>query len=206
MPLCATAYGRGLRFRLSLETFWGAPIHEEASPQVGRRIVESINSGLIWLTSHWRARLNVHTMTNQPIARDERTQPRSRLDSKRARAASVLLFGWLLFWVVGIVQPCCATLASSHDDGHATSQSVASENTEDSEAAHTHSHEDDQCPQVLTADTAFLLPAKADHSPYPIVISYVVPFLTVSKSSNPFDLYHPSPPPRIYLRTQRLLI
>ena len=150
-------------------------------------------------------------MTNQQIARDARVEPRSRWHSRRARAASVLLFGWLLFWIVGIAQPCCATLASSHDDGHATSKSVASENTADSEAAHTHSHEDDQCPQVRTADIAllgdaFLLPAKTDHSPYPIVISYVVPFLTVSKSSNPFDLYRSSPPPRIYLRTQRLLI
>ena len=150
-------------------------------------------------------------MKNQLVASDGRMQPRSRWHTKRSRAASVLLFGWLLFWIVGIVQPCCTALASSHDDDHALSQNVSSESTEFSAAADTHSHEDDQCPQALPADTAllgdaFILPAKADHSPYLVVISYAVTNLRVSTSSNPFDLYHPSPPPRIYLRTQRLLI
>ena len=150
-------------------------------------------------------------MTKQLVASVARLQRSSRWDSKRSRAASILLFGWLLFWVVGIVQPCCTALASSHDDDHAISQTVSLENTEVSEAAHTHSHEDDQCPQVLTADAAllgdaFLLPAKTDHSSYPLVTDYVVPLLPVTQSSNPFDFYHPSPPPRIYLRTQRLLI
>ena len=150
-------------------------------------------------------------MTKQRIATHERVQPSAREHSKRTRAASILLFSWLLFWVVGIVQPCCAALASSHYDDHAIRQTVSLENTEVSAAAHAHSHEDEQCPQVRTADTAllgdaFLLPAKTDHSPYLVVISYAVTNLRVSTSSNPFDLYHPSPPPRIYLRTQRLLI
>ena len=150
-------------------------------------------------------------MENQLVASDGRMQPRSRWHTKRSRAASVLLFGWLLFWIVGIVQPCCTALASSHDDDHALSQNVSSESTESSAAVDTHSHENDQCAQAFTADTALLgdasfLPAKANHSAYLAVISYGVPTLTVSKGSNPFDLYHPSPPPRIYLRTQRLLI
>ena len=150
-------------------------------------------------------------MTTQPIAKDARAERRSHWASKRFRAASVLLFSWLLFWVVGIVQPCCGTLASAHDDDHAISHTASLESNELSEVADTHSHEDDQCPQAFTADTAllgdaFILPAKADHSPYLVVISYAVTNLRVSTSSNPFDLYHPSPPPRIYLRTQRLLI
>ena len=150
-------------------------------------------------------------MTKQLVASIARLQRSSRWHSKRSRAASVLLFGWLLFWVVGIAQPCCTALASSHDDDHAISQNVSSESAESWAAVDIHSHEDDQCPRAFTADTAllgdaFILPAKADHSPYLAVNSYVVPTLTVSKSSNPFDLFYPSPPPRIYLRTQRLLI
>ncbi len=150
-------------------------------------------------------------MTTQQIAKDARAKRRLRWGSKRFRGATVLLFSWLLFWVVGIVQPCCGTLASAHDDDHAISHTASLESNELSEVADTHRHEDDQCPQAFTADSAllgdaFALPAKTDHSPYLAVISYDLPTLTVSKSSNPFDLYHPSPPPRIYLRTQRLLI
>ena len=150
-------------------------------------------------------------MSKQRIATHERVQPSAREHSKRTRAASILLFSWFLFWVVGIVQPCCAALAGSHDDDHAISQTESLEHTEVSAVAHTHSHEDDPCPQAFTADTAllgdaFVLPAKVDHAPYLAVISNDVPTLAVAKSSNPFDLYYPSPPPRIYLRTQRLLI
>ena len=113
-------------------------------------------------------------MTKQRIATHERVQPSAREHSKRTRAASILLFSWLLFWVVGIVQPCCAALASSHYDDHAIRQTVSLENTEVSAAAHAHSHEDEQCPQAITADSAvlgdaFILPAKVAFQKYGMV-------------------------------------
>jgi len=124
--------------------------------------------------------------------------------------ARVLLFGWLFFWIVGIVQPCCMTIADS-DDHDAMSQTIAREDARHAEMAGSSGHENDQCEWAFAADTAPLgdfspLPTKADSIPHLIVVSDSVPFSAVPEFSSSFAFYHPPPPPRIYVRTQRLLI
>ena len=157
------------------------------------------------------ARLDFHTVTSHLRDRAGRIRKRSRRYSRRSRAATVLLFGWLFFWMVGIIQPCCTALAGSHDDGPEASPAAPSENGASSGLPAIHSHENDQCPGSFTPDTAMrgeysLLLAKAENAAPLIVRARFTPFLAVSLFPNSIALYHPFPPPRIFLRTQRLLI
>lgn len=151
-------------------------------------------------------------MINQLATKNAHQHPsRSRWFASRSRAARVLLFGWLFFWIVGIVQPCCIAFAGSGVD-HGMNQTMsASEEAQHAGMSGDSGHENDQCPWAFTAGTAppgelSLLPTKADFTPHLVVVSQIAPFSAVTESSNSLDLYHPSPLPRIYLRTQRLLI
>ena len=150
-------------------------------------------------------------MKIQVLAGDRDTPPSGRWFTKRSRAARVLLFGWLLFWLAGIVQPCCVALAGVFDDDNTISQTVSAERGEFAGLPGTPHTAGNVCTQAFSADTAVLghpslLPAKADHTPHVAVISHFEPLLAASDLANSFDLYHASTPPRIYLRTQRLLI
>jgi hypothetical protein len=51
-----------------------------------------------------------------------------------------------------------------------------------------------------------LLPTKVDFTPQLVTVVDSAPFSRVLEYSYSFDLYPPVPPPRLYVRTQRLLI
>ena len=137
---------------------------------------------------------------------------RSRWFIKRSHAAGVLLSGWVFFWIVGIVQPCCVTLASAHDDDHAMGQAMSVEmDAHLTGTAGSGSHPNEECSLAFTSDTpvpvqGFSLPATTHFTPHLVVASDVAPLLAGADVSNLLDVYHPSPPPRIYLRTLRLRI
>lgn len=152
-------------------------------------------------------------MKNRITVRNEhQLSARSRWFAKRSHAAGVLLSGWFFFWMVGIVQPCCIVFAGSHDDDHAMVQTMSTEM--DAHLAGTtgsSSHPKEECPLVFTADTpvpsqAFSLPTTTDFTHQLVVASRIEPLLADADFSQPFDVYHPSPPPRTYLRTLRLRI
>lgn len=152
-------------------------------------------------------------MKNRITACNEhRSSARSSWFAKHSHAAGVLLSGWFFFWIVGIVQPCCMAIAGAHDDGHATSQPLsAAVDAYFAGAAGSRSHQNEECPLAFTADTAlprqdFSLPATTDYTPNLAVVSHATSLLAVANFSNPLKVYHPSPPPRIYLRTLRLRI
>jgi hypothetical protein len=123
-----------------------------------------------------------------------------------------LLSGWFFFWIVGIVQPCCAVYAGPQDDNHAMGQTMSVEmDAHLAGTAGSSRHPIEECPLVFTADTpvpsqGFSLPATTDFTQQLVVASHIAPLLAVADFSHPFDVYHPSPPPRTYLRTLRLRI
>jgi hypothetical protein len=135
---------------------------------------------------------------------------RSRWFNKRSQAARVLLSGWFFFWIVGVVQPCCIALADADD--HAVSQAMSMDgNARLAGAAGSTSHPNEECPLAFTADVPLpsqdlLLAATTDFTPHLVAASPLEPLLAVADFSNPLEFCHPSPPPRIYLRTQRLRI
>ena len=150
-------------------------------------------------------------MTSQALTADAPRQPRSRWLIKRSRAASILLIGWLFIWVGGLVQPCCTAFAGNLGDNRATTQAVSMADTAPVRSADILGHENGPCQQTFAANAAlpgqlFLLPAKVDHTPHLVVVSYFAPLSAVSEYSHSVDFYYPSPPPRTYLRTKRLLI
>ncbi len=109
------------------------------------------------------------------------------------------------------MQPCCEAFANPHGHERAASQSVASEAAEFSAVSDISGHEDGQCPQVFALDTAppgqfITLLAKLDHAAHlPVAGDLPRPF-DLAEFPVPIELYHPSPPPRLYLRTLRLRI
>ena len=119
--------------------------------------------------------------------------------------------GWLFFWIVGIVTPCCVAFAGAPDD-HATSQAMLAEvDSGHGGMATGPVHHNDECPLAFTADAplpsqAFVLTATIDYTPQLAVVGQVAPVLAAAELSLPSDLFHPPPPPRIYLRTLRLRI
>ena len=171
------------------------------------------DGGLTQIKSPRCGKLIVQKVKNQTAFKNKHHPLQSRWFAKRSRAAGVLLFGWLFFLIAGIVQPCCTAFADFHNDGHTMSQSMsAGEDTNLAGAAGSTGLGNDQCPWAFTADTAPLpelplLPATADHTSQLVVVSHAVPLLAVPEFSNSFDLYPSSPPPpRFYVRSQRLLI
>jgi hypothetical protein len=137
--------------------------------------------------------------------------PRLRWLIKRSRAASILLIGWLFFWIGGIVQPCCMAFAASLGDDRVTTQAASKGDTDPVGLVDILGHENDQCPQTVSADRPLLgqfslLLSKVDHTPHLVVVSHLKPLLAISEFSIWSDPYHPPALSRIYLRTQRFLI
>ena len=113
--------------------------------------------------------------------------------------------------MVGIIQPCCAAFASVAGYDHSINQTAPAGNDELARHCVTPGHENDLCLRVFSTETAmlgepFALSAKTDHTSHLVVTNNFAPPLAAPEFSNSFDLYYSSPPPRIYLRTQRLLI
>lgn len=136
---------------------------------------------------------------------------RPRWLAKRSRVTCVLLFGWLAFWVSGILQPSCAALASfSGDTPHVTQ--VTAKTSGALEGLHqSPSLNDGHCPEVVSSGTIlpaqFLTPAPAaGHLPYLVVASYIELIPAASEIRSSFVLDAPPPSRRLYLHTQRLLI
>ena len=151
-------------------------------------------------------------MKNRITVRNGHQSPkRSRWFANRSQAAGVLLSGWFFFWIVGIVTPCCVAFAGAPDD-HAMSQAMPAEvDPGHGGMAQGPVHQNEECPLAFTADAplpsqVFMLSATSDYTPHLAAVGQVAPLLAAAEFSLPSDLFHPPPPPRIYLRTLRLRI
>lgn len=122
-----------------------------------------------------------------------------------------MLFGWLMFWIVGIAQPCCAAFAAPHADNHAISEAAMQSGSGHADAGMpAKNHLDDTpCAQAYAPDAApgsdLLLPAAAC-TPIALVSVDAATLTAVPVIFASTARYHPPPPQRIYIRTQRLLI
>ena len=107
--------------------------------------------------------------------------------------------------------PCCVAIAGAPDD-YAASQAMPAE----VDAGHGGMatgpvHRNEECPLAFTADAplpsqVFVLSATNDDTPHLAAVGQVAPLLAAAEFLLPSDLFHPPPPPRIYLRTLRLRI
>ena len=129
-----------------------------------------------------------------------------------------LVLAWMAFWLNSALFPCCDALAAAFSDhSSSVSQSVsASQPTHHSDETHSeqsHHSPDSFCCYTLIAGLAIdevyagLPPDRIDLE-YLVIATTLAPGLIAASQSEylaPRD-YHPPPPYRLYLQTQRLLI
>ena len=140
--------------------------------------------------------------------------PRGR--SRFARVALVL--AWVVFWVNTALFPCCESLAAAFDDHsdsvlQSTSAAQPAHQSDDTHSEHSEQSPSSHCDYALDAGPAIsgayaALPMDRVDIDWFAITTLVAPDLTTAKHSAnlaPRD-YHPPPPFRRYLHTQRLLI
>lgn len=122
--------------------------------------------------------------------------------------APLILLVWFVFWAGNIMQSWCqpafnhhaADLIEEHSHDHAAPSAHVSPAVPDQSCCHQLKSFDvvSSAAAVLSGDSQRVLQ----------VIFYlaVVYLLVPRRTSNPFYLHSPQPPPRAYLRTRRLLI
>ncbi len=145
-------------------------------------------------------------------------RPRSRF-----RSAHMMVLAWVVFWLNTALFPCCDTFAAAfaaafdhHSDD--ASQSVSgAEPTHHSDEAHSersHHSPESPCDYALNAEPATIdgesaaLPTDRVQWVWFAVAASAAPDLTTvtyAAYRAPRE-YHPPPPFRLYLHTQRLLI
>lgn len=137
-------------------------------------------------------------------------QPTWRRLPHRLQSARVILFGWLVFTMVGFIQPCCSTLANADEiDQHVSGNVVSGD-----DVLHTAGteHGNDDCPQLATPDVItvgqpLMLAATVDQTDVPVIVADAPSMPAVSMLPGAFIQYAlPPPPGAFHVRTRRLLI
>ena len=150
------------------------------------------------------------TMTGEP---GTRRPPRH---GRFARAALVL--AWVVFWVNTALFPCCESLAAAFDGhsdsvSHATSAAQPAHHSDETHSEHPDPTPSSHCDYSLDAGPAIngayaALPTDRVHLDLFAIATPVAPGMTAVNhfASRATIDYHPPPPFRRYLHTQRLLI
>ena len=137
----------------------------------------------------------------------------------RFRAAHVMVLAWCVFWFNTALFPCCDAFAAAFGDhSDSVSQSVSAaqpaHHSDESHSEQPHHSPESPCDYALNAGPAIIdgayaaPPTDRVHLVWFAIDTPVAPRLTaVNHAVNlvPHE-YHPSPPSRLYLHTQRLLI
>ena len=142
------------------------------------------------------------------------TRPRGRY-----RSAHVMVLAWIVFWVNTALFPCCEALAAAfghHSDTPSQSVSAAqpSHLSDDSHSKRVQRSPESPCENALNAEPATTngqsaaLPADRFQWVWFAVATSAAPDLRAVNHAVYLALrdYHPPPPFRLYLHTQRLLI
>lgn len=133
--------------------------------------------------------------------------------TRRKFLHTMLMFGWIAFWLNTALFPCCDALAEALD-GHVHGSTGLNDTPHSVGADHSHQEPASDCGSALdlgAPSSGEYFAFTSDQLRAGCVLSNVqltVAPLDVTRSVNlPSRDYHPPPPLwRIYLRTQRLLI
>ena len=149
------------------------------------------------------------------IAGTPRAGPRV-FDGRFARAALVL--AWVIFWLNTAFFPCCEAIAAAFNDhsdsvSHSTPAVQPGHHSEETHTEHSAPAPSSHCDATLNAQPAIdgvhgaLLTDRIDSDTFAVVTSVALGMTTEIYSASPAPRdYHPPPPFRRYLHTQRLLI
>ena len=145
--------------------------------------------------------------------------PESRRPLLQSRGARVVLvLAWVVFWGNTALLPCCEALAAAFDDhsdsvSHSTSAGQPEHHSEETHTGHLNQAPSSHCDATLNAPpaidgTSAALPiyrVDLDGFVTATPLTPGLPAVNHSASVAPRD-YHPPPPFRRYLDSQRLLI
>ena len=137
----------------------------------------------------------------------------------RFRSAHVMVLAWVVFWLNTALFPCCDAFAAVFGDhsGSVTQSASAAQSAHHSDESHSKRpprSPESPCDYALNAEPATIdgesaaLPTDRFQWVWFAVATSAAPYLTAGNHAAyraPRE-YHPPPPFRLYLHTQRLLI